>query len=245
MQAGTALIGRRLLAAFVAVMLMASVMLLFAESPARADHIPPDEVVAQVNGPDGTNSPGFWEDYLADLGVNDATCDHINEDGGDPYELGAPPAGQVWVMLVVKQATDNYVFLNPDPNHDYPTTGDQSPGFSHAMECYAPEPEDTTTTTEAEETTTTEAEETTTTQAEETTTTVEDTTTTTIEDEVLPTVITTSTTAAPTTTVEDEVLDTEVLPFTGGENDMLALLAGGLGLLGALVLASTRRMEEN
>jgi LPXTG-motif cell wall-anchored protein len=62
---------------------------------------------------------------------------------------------------------------------------------------------------------------------------------------VEPTVITTSTTAAPTTTAEDEVLDTEVLPFTGGDNDMLALLAGGLGLLGALVLASTRRMEEN
>ncbi|HXV70305.1 MAG TPA: LPXTG cell wall anchor domain-containing protein, partial [Acidimicrobiia bacterium] len=109
----------------------------------------------------------------------------------------------------------------------------------------------TTTTTEAEtttteaETTTTEAEETTTTQAEETTTTVEDTTTTTIGDEVLPTVITTSTVADPTTTAADEVLDTHVLPFTGSDNDMLALLAGGLGLLGALVLASTRRMEEN
>ena len=350
MQAGTALIGRRLLAAFVAVMLMASMMLLFADTSAQASHIPPDDIVAQVNGPDGTNSPGFWEDYLADLGVDDATCVHINEDGGDPYELGAPPAGQVWVMLVVKQGTNNYVFLDPAPNHEYPTTGTQAPGFSHAMECYAPEPEDTTTTT-VEDTTTT---------------TVEDTTTTTstppsgwacvegevvfIEDatgfegtlyetqleafddpdciEVEGSVIVTVTgeclldgddgfgritvnisseggatvvirdangaevatvtetgtvdvaedatytwEATPgedfvfppgaeatgsveieecseepettTTTVEDEVLDTEVLPFTGGENDMLALLAGGLGLLGTLVLASTRRMEEN
>ncbi|HZD23940.1 MAG TPA: LPXTG cell wall anchor domain-containing protein [Acidimicrobiia bacterium] len=36
-----------------------------------------------------------------------------------------------------------------------------------------------------------------------------------------------------------------MLPFTGADNDMLALLASGLGLLGALVLAGTRRMDEN
>ena len=259
-QAGTALVGRRLLAAFVAVMLMASVMLLFSESSAQASHIPPDDIVDQVNGPTGTNSPGFWEDYLADLGVDDATCVHINEAGDEAYELGSPPAGQVWVMLVVKQATENYVFLNPIPNHDYPTTGDQSPGFSHAMECYAPEPEDTTTTTvedttttSVEDTTTTSVEDTTTTTVEDTTTTtvedtttttVEDTTTTTIEDEVLPTVITTSTTAAPTTTIEDEVL-AEELPLTGVNTDLLALLAGGLGLMGALVLAATRHIDDN
>jgi hypothetical protein len=137
-------------------------------------------------------------------------------------------------MLVVKQATDNYVFLDPVPNHDYPSTGDQAPGFSHAMECYAPEPEDTTTTTEAEETTTTTVEDTTTTTVEDTTTTVE----------ILDSTVTTAPAETTTSSIEDEVLGTEVLPFTGLDNDLLALLAGSLGLLGALVLISSRRIED-
>lgn len=241
MQAGTALIGRRLLAAFVAVMLMASVMLLFAESPARADHV--DTWPASA----ASNDASFWEQWGEDNeGEDDWSCvktDNPNDDG-TPYELGDPPAGTFWRLLVVKAGNDhNDLYWNPVSGEEYAATGQGAGGWSHVIECSRPIP--TTTTTEAEETTTTEAEETTTTVEDTTTTTVEDTTTTTIEDEVLPTVITTSTTAAPATTVEDEVLGTEVLPFTGGDNDMLALLAGGLGLLGALVLASTRRMEEN
>jgi LPXTG-motif cell wall-anchored protein len=72
------------------------------------------------------------------------------------------------------------------------------------------------------------------------TTTVEDPTTTTIGDEVLGSSIT----AAPSTTVEDEVL-AEDLPLTGVNRDHLALLAGGLALIGALILAATRRVEGN
>lgn len=254
MQAGTALIGRRLLAAFVAVMLMASVMLLFAESPARAASVTPEFI------PGASNS--------------DKTCAANEGTGQDWIELKVdPPGGGTYGdgtlsvtitnytsnsfdwssnigvdAVIVKTGQDGANLYRYDPPSE--STGDTNlvtPGnnaTSHISFCYdLVDP--TTTTTEAEETTTTQAEETTTTQAEATTTTLVDTTTTTIGDEVLPTVITTSTTAAPTTTAADEVLDTEVLPFTGSDNDMLALLAGGLGLLGTLVLASTRRMEEN
>ena len=241
--AGIALVGRRLLAAFVAAMLVASVMFLLAETPARANHFVPDDIVPQEQG---SNQVVYWEDYLADLGIEDATCEKVDEAGDEAYELGQPPAGQVWVMLVVKQATMNYVYLDPVPNHEYPSTGDQSPGFSHAIECYGPEPDETTTTTVEDITTTTVEDITTTTVEDITTTTVEDitttdpTTTTTIGDEVLNTTIT----AAPSTTVPDEVL-AEELPLTGGENGRLALVAGGLGMIGALVLAATRRIEDN
>jgi len=249
MQAGTALMGRRLLAAFVAVMLMASVMLLFADSSAQASHEPPDDTYSSADDGQGENSNEgpFWDAYF---GLPEGSCTKINQSAGTAFVMPAPDDGEEWYALVVKQGSpqsndgpDNFIYLSPVEGHSYPSTGNQAPGYSHLIVCSVPEttdttePEDTTTTTEAEETTTTEA--------EVTTTTVEETTTTTIGDQVLPTVITTSTTAAPTTTAEDEVLDTEVLPFTGSDNDMLALLAGGLGLLGALVLASTRRMEEN
>lgn len=253
MQAGTALIGRRLLAAFVAVMLMASVMLLFADTAAQASHEPPDDDYTSSPG-DGSNEAGFWDTFF---GLTSGSCEKLTQSGSSAFVMPAEPDGEDWYALVVKQGSpssndgpDNFIYLDPVAGHSYPSAGNQAPGFSHLIVCSVPETTDTTepeetTTTEGEgTTTTTEAEVTTTTEAEVTTTTVGDTTTT-IGDEVLPTVITTSTTAAPTTTVEDEVLDTEVLPFTGSDNDMLALLAGGLGLLGALVLASTRRMEEN
>ena len=227
MQAGTALIGRRLLAAFVAVMLMASVMLLFAESAAGQEGNPPSVECAS----------DLWNNEYWKIQVNDGSLGQIETSEPGAISLstdGSWTNNTDWevfrIIMKVGQGTGSDVIHEPPVNPIDLTLN----GLSHVTFCFT----ETTTTTEPEDTTTT-------TQAEETTTTVEDTTTTTIEDEVLPTVITTSTTAAPTTTVEDEVLDTEVLPFTGGENDMLALLAGGLGLLGALVLASTRRMEEN
>jgi LPXTG-motif cell wall-anchored protein len=249
-QAGTALVGRRLLAAFVAVMLMASVMLLFSGSPAQADHVDPDDEVAN-DGPAGTNDAPYWVNYLASVrGIDDATCTKINQASDDAWVMPAEPADRDWVLLVVKQGDTNFVYYDPVAGHTYPSEGPNAPGHSHILVCSVPEEtttttvEDTTTTT-VEDTTTTSVEDTTTTTVEDTTTTtVEDTTTTTIEDEVLPTVITTSTTAAPTTTVEDEVL-AEELPLTGVNTDLLALLAGGLGLMGALVLAATRRIEDN
>ncbi|HET9259222.1 MAG TPA: hypothetical protein VFP42_03755 [Acidimicrobiia bacterium] len=246
-QAGTALLGRRLLAAFVAVMLMASVMLLFSGSPAQADHVDPDDIVAN-DGPAGTNDAPYWETYLAtERGITDGTCSKINSASDDAWVMPAEPAGEDWVLLVVKQGDTNYVFYDPVAGHTYPSEGPNAPGHSHIIVCSAPEPEETTTTT-VEDTTTTSVEDTTTTSVEDTTTTtVEDTTTTTvedtttsIEDEVLDTTITT----APSTTIEDEVL-AEELPLTGVDTDLLALLAGGLGLMGALVLAATRHIEEN
>ena len=249
MQAGTALVGRRLLAAFVAVMLMASVMLLFSGSPAQAEHVGPDDEVAN-DGPAGTNDAPYWVNYLASVrGIDDATCTKINQASDDAWVMPAEPADRDWVLLVVKQGDTNFVYYDPVAGHTYPSEGPNAPGHSHILVCSAPEEtttttvEDTTTTT-VEDTTTTSVEDTTTTTVEDTTTTTVEDTTTTIEDEVLPTVITTSTTAAPTTTVEDEVL-AEELPLTGVNTDLLALLAGGLGLMGALVLAATRRIEDN
>lgn len=94
--------------------------------------------------------------------------------------------------------------------------------------------DETTTTTVPEETTTTVPD-------EETTTTVdvddtEETTTTTIEDEVLGEEVT-------TTTASDEVV-AEELPFTGVENGALAAIAGALASLGLLVTLAARRIEE-
>jgi LPXTG-motif cell wall-anchored protein len=193
-------------------------------------------------GVTGTKSPSAYTDV--DINVTAWT----NSNHGFDFTISGLAAGE-YVDISVKYG-NSIDEAGPYGNGSHSYSNSFQNAISHVRLCVFEETttttEATTTTTEAEETTTTEAEETTTTTVEDTTTTtVEDTTTTTIGDEVLPTVITTSTTAAPTTTAEDEVLDTEVLPFTGGDNDMLALLAGGLGLLGALVLASTRRMEEN
>jgi LPXTG-motif cell wall-anchored protein len=60
--------------------------------------------------------------------------------------------------------------------------------------------------------------------------------------EILDSTITTA--ASTTSSIEDEVLGTEVLPFTGVDNDLLALLAGSLAMLGSLVLIASRRVED-
>lgn len=263
MQAGTALIGRRFLAALVAALLMASVMFLLADTPAKADHLDtwPNSAAA--------NDPSYWEQWGQDQeGEADWSCLKDETGGDDAYVVPSAPAGEYWRLLVVKAGGNNEGDISD--LHWNPSPGDQfehsiQGGWSHVILCSRPiqtttAPEETTVpeettipeeTTVPEETTipteTTVPEETTIpteTTVPEVTTTVGETTT--IPDEVLPTVITTSTTVASTSTsVEDEVEDTQVLPFTGGNNDMLALLAGGLGLLGALVLAGTRRMEDN
>ncbi|MFZ0012960.1 MAG: LPXTG cell wall anchor domain-containing protein [Acidimicrobiia bacterium] len=101
----------------------------------------------------------------------------------------------------------------------------------------------TTTTSQPEETTTTSQPEESTTTLDiggSTVTTAPESTTTTVK--VLDSTLVNDST---TTSIEDEVLDTEVLPFTGADNDMLALLAAGLGMLGTLVLVATRKMEDN
>lgn len=250
MQAGTALMGRRFLAAVVAALLMASVMFLLADTPARASHINPTgpigpNCVEFQAGATGTKSP---TDYP---GVDITLSQWTNSNHGFDFTISGLAANE-YVDISVKYG-NSVEEMGPYGNGSHSYSNSYQNAISHVRLCVF-EGEETTTTTQVEETTTTQVEETTTTTQPEVTTTTtvpEETTTTTVEtttptDEVLPTVITTTTTvASSSSSVEDEVEDTEVLPFTGGNNDMLALLAGGLGLLGALVLAGTRRMEDN
>lgn len=106
-----------------------------------------------------------------------------------------------------------------------------SAGIDVVVECFAAE---TTTTTEA---TTTTAE------VKPTEVTTSTTLATTTTAEVKPTEVTT--TQAPTsTTIEAEVKGTEVLPFTGSDDDLLALLAVGLLATGGLLVVSTRRAGD-
>jgi hypothetical protein len=106
--------------------------------------------------------------------------------------------------------------------------------------------------------TSTSEEETTTTEVEGTTITTDDSTTTTEVGGSSITTDKTSTTAnvrGSTVTTGDTVMGTSIvadsstiaatdLPFTGADLDLLALLAVGLGLLGALALAATRHTED-
>jgi hypothetical protein len=200
MQAGNAQIGRTILAALTAAVLVMSMVFLLA-NPAEANHQPPDDIVAHVSGSNGTNSPGYWVDYLAnERGITDAACAKLDVADDEAFVMPSEPDGRDWVLLVVKQANDNYVYYDPVAGHSYPSTGDQAPGYSHIMVCSVEEPEPTTTTTEPEETTTTVPEETTTTVPEETTTTVPEETTTTVPEET-----TTTVPEETTTTIPDEV----------------------------------------
>ena len=235
MQAGIARTGRTILALFVAAAMVLSVMFLLAD-PAEADHVDSWPSTAEANHSD------FWEAWGAiHEGEDDWTCDKDETGSNDPYVLGDPPTGEVWRLIVVKAGNDiNDLHWNPSSGDEFEHSVQN--GWSHVIYCSRPEPEEEeTTTTEAEETTTTEAEETTTTvEILDSTVTTEDTTTTTVE--ILDSTITTE--ASTTSSIEDEVLGTEVLPFTGVDNDLLALLAGSLAMLGSLVLIASRRVED-
>ena len=136
----------------------------------------------------------------------------------------------------------SHFYIYQPPAESIGDTGISSPGetgneISHITFCYdladptTTTTEATTTTTEAT-TTTTEA---TTTTTEATTTTTEATTTT-IPDEVLPTVITTSTTV--------EVLPSDTLPFTGPEDGNAAFLAMLLIASGSIALVAARAFRD-
>ena len=142
-----------------------------------------------------------------------------------PIELG--PTIEVWLIM--------------GPDRVY--SGD----FNLRFDCEPPAttttlPEETTTTTTVpEETTTTVPEETTTTVPEETTTTtVPEETTTTVPPEVEET---TTTTAPPEVSSTTIGTTPETLPFTGGENRDLALLAVAALLAGAGLVALSARSE--
>ena len=249
MQAGIARTGRTILALFVAAAMVLSVMFLLAD-PATAEHID-DTGTLQSNcvefqeGTTGVKSPPDFLDV-------DITLDSWADTPGDPHTVNFTITGLAvnqFVDISVKSGSEQSGAGTeedgPYLNGSHSFTNSFQQAISHIRLCVF---EDTTTTTEAEETTTTEAEETTTT-VEQTTTTVEildstvtteDTTTTTVE--ILDSTLTTE--ASTTSSIEDEVLGTEVLPFTGVDNDLLALLAGSLAMLGSLVLIASRRVED-
>jgi hypothetical protein len=195
------------------------------------------------------NHADYWEDWgLTEEGEDDWTCVKVEPGDDDPYEVGSPPSGQVWRLLVVKAGSDvNDLYWSPLPGEEYEHS--IQGGWSHVILCSVPEEEETTTTvveetttTVVDETTTTVVDETTTTVVDETTTTMADTTTT-VVDEVLPVVVTT-TTVAPTSTVADEVEGTQVvaatLPFTGPTTEGFGQLGLALLALGALLVAATK-----
>ena len=221
--------------ALIAVSAVIFAMLALTTGAAFADHEPPDDTYESVGG-DGSNEGDFWETYLAvERGINDATCWKYTEvQSSEAFEMPAEPDGEDWVLLVVKQATTNYIYYDPVVGHSYPSTGDQSPGYSHIIVCSVDEPDETTTTTVPEETTTTAAEETTTTVAEETTTTVE----------ILETTLTTAPAETTSSSVADTVLGTEVLPFTGVESEWTFWLATILALTGGLLVFGAKRAED-
>ena len=143
-------------------------MFLFAEGPALANHLPPDDITPQ--SPDANQAP-FWEDYLAsERGITDASCAKLDQAGDLAFVMPAAPVGQTWVLLVVKQGTFNYVYYDPAGGHPYPSTGAQAPGYSHLIVCSH---QATTTTTQGSTTTTQGS--TTTTQGSTTTTSPQDT----------------------------------------------------------------------
>jgi hypothetical protein len=198
--------------------LVAAVIMLFSGT-ALADHTPADDTHESVPG-DGSNEAPFWVDYLDDVrGIEGASCTKLSQSSGDAFVMPAEPAGEDWVLLVVKQATTNYIYYDPIAGHEYPSEGDNAPGHSHLIVCSVEEPEETTTTTE-ETTTTVEATTTTveaTTTTEEATTTTEEATTTSVEETTTSSSATssstsvddtTTTSADDSTTTSAEVLET-------------------------------------
>jgi hypothetical protein len=248
MQAGIARMGRIGLALMTALALVLSVVILLA-GPAQADHIPetgpvPSNCVKFDYPETGTKSPPDFPGVSITL---DAWADTPHDPHTVKFTISGLGAGQ-WVEIGTKSGTNPGEESGPYLNGSHSFTSELQQAISHVTLCVF-EPATTTTTTE--ETTTTTEETTTTTEPEETTTTTEATTTTsepeetttTIEDEVLGEVVTTTQPEETTTTVEDEVLS-EQLPFTGIENEGLAIMAAALTTLGLLVTLSARRIEE-
>lgn len=224
---------------------------------ARADHLSTWPWTSE------TNHASYWETWGLDQeGEDNWTCDKEDnsQEVDGAYTLGNPPSGEVWRLLVVKAGSDhNDLYWNPIPGQQYAATGQGAGGWSHVILCSVPADQETTTTT-VEETTTTVVE--TTTNPEETTTTTEETTTTVVETttvpeettttveettttvDVLDSTVTTEPEEVTTVAVEDSVLGTEVLPFTGVESEWTFWIAVMLGILGALLVVASKRVED-
>ena len=248
MQAGSAQVGRTILAALTAAVLVASMAVLFA-NPAEANHIPPTEVTGNANCNAATGLTEVLRlegaeladgTYAFDVGTGSVTIDITSDLTSFDWNSTEPIAA---VFVKGGNSGNLYDYRPGGATSDTGLTAPLGPHgqaveISHITFCI---PDAATTTTTVEDTTTTTEEETTTTvEVGGTTVTTEDTTTTTVE--ILDSTLTTE--ASTTSSIEDEVLGTEVLPFTGVDNDLLALLAGSLAMLGSLVLIASRRVED-
>ena len=139
MKAGTAKVGRSALAILTVISMAMSLMLLLTGT-AEANHVQPDDTVAN-DGPAGTNDAPYWENYLAsERGITNAECSKINQSSGSAWVMPAAPEGEDWVLLVVKQGTTNFVYYDPVAGHTYPSVGENAPGYSHIIVCSAEEP---------------------------------------------------------------------------------------------------------
>lgn len=254
MKAGIARSGRVGLALVTALAMVTALAIVLA-GPAAADHIPETGPVpshcVKFDQPDtGTKSP---PDFLGVSITLDAWKDTPQDPHTIEFSISGLEAGQ-WVEIGTKSGSNPGEENGPFLNGSHSFTSELQQAISHVTLCVFEGPPETTTTTQPEETTTTTVPEetttttvpeetTTTTVPEETTTTLPEETTTTVEDEVLGEEVTTTQPEETTTTVEDEVLSEE-LPFTGIENEGLAIVAAALTTLGLLVTLSARRIEE-
>ena len=224
-----------------------AVFAIYAAVPAFATHVTPTRLDGNPNceAVDGTREILRLEESGLANGTYSAGGGTITVSNLTEKSFDWSSSGVLITAVFVKAGNGGWLY-NYLPSGETSDTGLGSVdhAISHITFCTGGQ---TTTTTAPTTTTTTEATttttEATTTTNQPTTTTTQPTTTTSIEDEVLGTVITTS------TTVADEVLDTEVtastLPFTGGENEHLAMLAMALLGGGALIVVGARSLERN
>ena len=208
MQAGTAHIGRTILAALTAAVLVMSMMFVLA-NPAEASHVTPTEIPGNenCNAATGLTEVLRLEDaeladgtYAFDVGTGSVTID-IEDDLTSFDWTSTDPIAAIFVKG--GNSGNLYDYRPGGATSDTGLTAPLGPmgqaaQISHITFCI---PDTATTTTTTEDTTTTSVDDSTTTTVDDsTTTTVDDSTTTTVED-------TTSTTVEDTTTtITDEVL---------------------------------------
>jgi hypothetical protein len=100
--------------------------------PAMAAVVQPDAVIASVSG-SGDNDAPYWEEYGETQFNETWLCEKVDDEGaGTNYTLlDAPLPGYMWRLAVVKQATFNYLFFDPDIGDTFDTGG----AYSHVILC--------------------------------------------------------------------------------------------------------------
>lgn len=97
------------------------------------------------------NKPQYWENYLkTEKGYTFAECKKYEKSPKDAFTVPAADSDAPWVLLVLKSATVNDLFENPEVGKAYSTESGKD--ISHAILCKgtkpAPSPEPTPTPTE-------------------------------------------------------------------------------------------------